>query len=246
MSARKPAPPPSPAPKKEPDWQAIELDYRSGVKTVRLIGEQHGVSHVSILKRAKKEEWPRDLSAKVKAREDELVATKLVTKMVTNAEKVTERVHIEALAKTNANIRTSLMDRHARQERILNGLMGDLETISNPEGQGLVESLMDVLRTPDQDESEEQARKRRADQLKALDRATSIDNRVEIFKSVMTAEEKLTRMQREDYGITDKTPLEEQAGKVLNDAERASRASAILTLALQRRAEDQLRTTDAA
>lgn len=63
-----------------PDWEAIESAYRAGSLSVRAIGEKHGVNHATILKRANKEGWQRDLTDQVRA------ATKAkVTKSVTTA-----------------------------------------------------------------------------------------------------------------------------------------------------------------
>jgi len=47
------------------DWVAIEMDYRAGVKPLRQIGNDHGVSHVAVSKRAKRDGWTRDLRVKV-------------------------------------------------------------------------------------------------------------------------------------------------------------------------------------
>lgn len=41
------------------DWAAIESEYRAGITPLRKIGSTHGVSDVAILKRARKEGWPR-------------------------------------------------------------------------------------------------------------------------------------------------------------------------------------------
>lgn len=49
------------------DWDAIERDYRQGIKTLREMADIHNVSHVAITKHAKKFDWTRDLSAKIKA-----------------------------------------------------------------------------------------------------------------------------------------------------------------------------------
>lgn len=62
------------------DWEAVEKLYRAGVLSVRAIGELYGVTEGAIRKRAKKEGWERDLTAKVqqKAR-DELVRNEVRT-----------------------------------------------------------------------------------------------------------------------------------------------------------------------
>ena len=61
------------AEKKVIDWEKIELDYRSGVKSLREIATDHEISEGAIRKRAKRDDWSRDLSAKIKAKADDLV-----------------------------------------------------------------------------------------------------------------------------------------------------------------------------
>ena len=58
---------------KRPDWEAIESAYRAGVMSLREIASQHGISEGAIRKRAKKDNWTRDLNAKIKSRADDLV-----------------------------------------------------------------------------------------------------------------------------------------------------------------------------
>ena len=47
------------------DWEKIEGDYRAGVKTLREIAEERGITHGAINKRAKRDGWTRDLTAKI-------------------------------------------------------------------------------------------------------------------------------------------------------------------------------------
>jgi hypothetical protein len=80
---------------KQPDWEAIERAYRAGLLSVRAIGESHGVSHATILKRAKKEDWKRDLTDQVRAATKQKVTTAVTTKsnqskVVTDAEIIEE------------------------------------------------------------------------------------------------------------------------------------------------------------
>jgi len=58
---------------KRVDWEAVEKQYRAGVRTLRDIAEEHGCSHVAIQKKAAKEGWTRDLGAKIRAAADALV-----------------------------------------------------------------------------------------------------------------------------------------------------------------------------
>lgn len=86
----------------KPDWEAIESAYRAGSLSVRAIGEKHGVNHATILKRANKEGWQRDLTEKVRAATKAKV-TKSVTKdgnqsPVVTDEQIIDRASDEAAA----------------------------------------------------------------------------------------------------------------------------------------------------
>jgi hypothetical protein len=51
--------------KKIIDWELIERDYRAGLKTLRQMADEYGVSHVTIAQRAKRYSWERDLEKKI-------------------------------------------------------------------------------------------------------------------------------------------------------------------------------------
>ena len=88
---------------KQPDWEAIERAYRAGQLSVRLIGEQNGVAHNTILKRAKKEGWQRDLSDHVRAAVKEKV-TRAVTRGSDQSQLVTDAEIIEEAAEAGAAV----------------------------------------------------------------------------------------------------------------------------------------------
>ena len=52
------------APKSGADWERIELDYRAGVKSLREIASEHGITEGAIRKRARRDGWERDLSVR--------------------------------------------------------------------------------------------------------------------------------------------------------------------------------------
>jgi len=68
------------------DWQKIELDYRAGIKTLRRIAGEHGISETAIRKRAKRQDWSRDLSMRIQAKADELVRKIEVRKITVRRE----------------------------------------------------------------------------------------------------------------------------------------------------------------
>lgn len=80
---------------KTTDWEAIERAYRAGLLSVRAIGESHDVNHATIIKRAKKEGWARDLTDKVRTATKQKVTSAVTTKgnhseLVTDAEIIEE------------------------------------------------------------------------------------------------------------------------------------------------------------
>ncbi|OOG11292.1 hypothetical protein [Pseudomonas sp. C9] len=79
----------------KPDWEAIERAYRAGSLSIRAIGELHGANHATILKRAKKNGWERDLTEQVRAATQRKVTTSVTSgankdPLVTEAEIVAE------------------------------------------------------------------------------------------------------------------------------------------------------------
>lgn len=88
-----------------PDWEAIESAYRAGLMSLREIAAQHGISEGAIRKRAKRDDWSRDLSAKIKERADDLVRKQEVRKQVRTESALSERVLIEASAEVIATVR---------------------------------------------------------------------------------------------------------------------------------------------
>lgn len=99
-----------------PDWERIELDYRAGVKTLRQIAGEHGITHAAIAKRAKAQGWERDLSLKIQAKADQLVTKAMVTKVVTTGTKVSERQVVEANAIAINDMRLAVI-RPVRQDQ---------------------------------------------------------------------------------------------------------------------------------
>lgn len=89
----------------KPDWEAIETAYRAGVMSLREIAAQHGISEGAIRKRSKRDDWSRDLAAKVKERADDLVRKAEVRKQVRTETALSERVLIEATAEVVAAVR---------------------------------------------------------------------------------------------------------------------------------------------
>lgn len=78
------------------DWESIERDYRAGVLSIREVAKIHDVSDTAIRKKAKAENWQRDLTERV----NEKVRTELVRSEVRTANPQTEREIVEVAAAT--------------------------------------------------------------------------------------------------------------------------------------------------
>ncbi|MDN0103041.1 hypothetical protein [Yersinia bercovieri] len=110
----------------KPDWEAIESAYRAGLMSLREIASQHNISEGAIRKRAKRDEWSRDLSAKIKERAEDLVRKEEVRKQVRTETTLTERVLIEASAEVIANVRMEHRGDIRRAREITNALFDEL------------------------------------------------------------------------------------------------------------------------
>ncbi|MEI3710698.1 hypothetical protein [Klebsiella pneumoniae] len=109
-----------------PDWEAIESAYRAGLMSLREIASQHGISEGAIRKRAKRDDWSRDLAAKVKERADDLVRKAEVRKQVRTETALSERVLIEATAEVVAAVRMEHRGDIRRAREITNALFDEL------------------------------------------------------------------------------------------------------------------------
>ncbi len=111
----------------KPDWEAIESAYRAGLLSLREIASQHGISEGAIRKRAKRDDWSRDLNAKVKERADDLVRKAEVRKQVRSETALSERVLIEATAEVIATVRMEHRGDIRRARTLANALFNELE-----------------------------------------------------------------------------------------------------------------------
>ena len=148
-STTQPAAPKNAAGKAAPDWERIELDYRAGIKTLREIAAEYGSSPAAILKRAKRNEWTRDLAAKIQAKADSLVNKALVNSVVNKESAVSERQVVDAIGTVVKDIKLSQRRDIARNRIIISALADELEHQVGPENAALLADLGEIMREPD-------------------------------------------------------------------------------------------------
>jgi hypothetical protein len=191
----------APAAKPTPDWSVIEAEYRAGVKPLRLIAEEHGITHGAINKRAKRDEWARDLGAKIQAKANALVSKAAVSTEVSAAKKVTEQAIVEANATVQYTVRMEHRTDIKRARTLFQTLLGELEVLGS--SGDLARDLFEMINDPeDGDEPKSEAAKNRIYQMRrTLEAVLSVPGRIDSGKKAVEMLEKLVRMEREAFGI---------------------------------------------
>ncbi len=134
--------------KKPIDWEAVEREYRAGIKTLRQIGEEFGCSHTAIRKRADAEQWSRDLSDRIKAKAAEIVSKGEVSSEVSKEAKVSERQIVDANAEMMASVIRSHHKALGRMDGIIKLLFDRLE--AELSGTELFSKLGEMLASVDE------------------------------------------------------------------------------------------------
>ena len=211
--------------KPAPDWEKIEADYRAGILSLREIAEAHpGTNHVAIARKAKREGWSRDLSAKIRAKADALVTERTVTADVTAERRVSERDIIDANAQAIVSVRLAHRKDIQRSRSITMRLLEELELQSGRENAELLEQLGELMRREDG---------RGQDKLNDLyQKIISLPGRAKTMKDLGESLRVLVTLERQAFGLDNVgADGEAQNGptKQLTDAERAVRLSRLMS-----------------
>lgn len=194
--------------KKVADWYVIEAEFRAGIKPLRQIAEENGITHGAINKRAKRDGWVRDLRAKIKAKADAEVSKRAVSKEVSKRKAVTEKMVID----TNVDIQVQIRESHRsdirRVKSLLHMMLAEAEKQAEAVEADIFAELTDVLaraiKTADKEEV--QALEIR-DEIRDLNgiyrRAMALPARVGMLKQIAETLALLIKMEREAYGISD-------------------------------------------
>lgn len=211
---------------REPDdkpiahWPTIEADFRAGIKSIRQIAREHGLSETAIRKRAKAEDWTRDLSAAIQAKADDLVRREAVRNEVRAANQIPDKVVVDANA--NAVYRVQMAHRAGltKLSVLRDGLLSELEQAATPAAAPVPEAA-EGEKGDDATEPQPVA-------------GLTLPTRIAALKQLAEVDEKIRRGEREAYGIDKIQPDEGGIVSKLTDAERASRLAALFAIARKR------------
>ncbi|WP_374697296.1 hypothetical protein LQZ44_12035 [Alcaligenes nematophilus] len=177
--------------KAAPDWERIEADYRAGLLSVREIAASQGITEGAVRKRAKRDDWTRDLQPKIKAKADDLVRKAEVRTLVR-----TEREVVDATAQVIADVRVSHRKDIARARSLAMKLLDELEI--QTDSVDLLEQLETALAGEDGSDG----------LTRVFQRVTSTAGRIDSAKKLAEAMKVLVSMEREAYGIVEAAKLE--------------------------------------
>ena len=102
------------------DWETVEKEYRAGIRSLRHIADEFEITEGTIRSRAKKEDWIRDLSAKIKTKTNDILRK---TELRKELRKETEKEIVESVAQSQADV---LLNERADIKR-LSGLCKQFE-----------------------------------------------------------------------------------------------------------------------
>ena len=142
------------AERKQVDWEGVERDYSAGLLSLREIGDKHGVTEGAIRKKAKKEEWVRDLTAKIAKKTDDLVRKEMVRSEVRSEKTISEKEVIEANAQAIVNVKLGHRTSIKKVNSLVESLIDEIETLNKdksvenlPMRVDVTKKLMDTLKT---------------------------------------------------------------------------------------------------
>lgn len=220
------------------DWEAIERDYRTGSFTDRELGEKHGCSHTAIQKRAKRDQWQKDMAGAVKVATAAKLAeaevskvasaqvAKAVAKQVASAIPATTEV-VAALAEVNFQVLT----RHRSDIKSTRDLAMDMlhELRLGTHSQAELESLFKLaVAGANEDDAAALAQSFR-DLMK-------LHNRVASVHKLSDTLSKLQTLERKAFSLDDAEAGKEKV-REFSDTEVAARLAYFVELARRRKSD---------
>lgn len=190
------------------DYSRLEAGWRAGIMSPQELAEEYErltgipVTRRAIIKHFEGLKVPRDLSKKIQARANELVAKHTVTALVP-ATQLPARIPENAIVEANANAQASIVIRQkaeiGRYQTICDNLLAELETQAMSREDLIALAELKAL-VENQQEPDDAAVDR---QLRAFAKLLKLGDRAETFKKLVEAKTRLVAMERQAFGIKD-------------------------------------------
>lgn len=207
------------------DWEAIEIDWRAGIKPAIQIGEEHGISHTAINKHFRKLGVPRDLTAKIRAKAEAMVSIAVVSGKV-SVDSVSETTPTDAqIIDVNATQAANALLGHRsdvkRYNKLAQSLLSELE--ASTDNTELFSQLGELLRSENE---------KGVDKLNDIyHKVIAMPGRVDSLKKLSEVLKTLVGLERQALGMSDNANGEADAPKAvpqMSDHEAARRVAFLL------------------
>jgi hypothetical protein len=189
----------TPEEKVAPDWERIEADYRAGILSLREIAEPFEITEGAIRKRAKAKNWSRDLTAKIKARAEEMVRRDAVRESGTQPDHCVPEARV---IEVNAEIVAAVDRRHKgtakRGQELVDKLMAELEITTDN-----IEAFQTLGELLCKDEETDSGRLKEDKLNKIYHAVISMGGRVDSLKKLAETFEKFSKFERTAYRLED-------------------------------------------
>lgn len=173
------------------DKEKLGLEYRAGVKSLRQLATEYGISAPRVVQVAQEEGWERDLSVRIAAQaQDKLNRAALNTELNTEQKKASEREVVEANAEMQKNLILEHRSDAKKNRAIVVALIAELEALTSKNE--LFEQLAEVLA----EDTTERARE-------AFNRVIGFASRVDSAKKLTETMRILIAIERQAFGISD-------------------------------------------
>lgn len=204
--------------KKIIDWETLSVHYRAGIRSLKDMGLQFGVSDAAIIKKARKEGWTRDLKGKIKAKADKLVSVAMVSAEVSAQTKVTEKLTIEVEAQVRSRIILSHRQDIPAARKLVSKLFKELELTTD--SIELLHELGEIMRMPN-----ESGQDKRND---LYNKVISLSGRSTTLKSLVDSLKVMIALEREAFGLDDDGKSRDESEPAMSDAELAVRIASLM------------------
>lgn len=198
-----------------PGWEAIESDFRAGLLSLRAIAAKDGhVTEGAIRKRARKLEWARDLTARIRMKAQELVRTATVRSagpQYATASESIESTIVQDNAQILATVELTQRREISRARAIVVSLFAELEAVT---GERLIAELPQDLSGNLKHCGDDEKAANRAKRV--LSGATSLPSRSATVKALADALRILVTLEREAWGMNDDQVTPVNSGRVID------------------------------
>lgn len=180
------------ATRKPIDWERVEADYCAGVKSIREIARENGVTDTGVRDKAKKAGWSRSLTEKVAAKAERLLRNEALRSQLRTEKAASDRELVEASAQAIVNVKLSHRKSISRQRELVERLLQELEAQTGDTD--LFDQLGELMHSPDD---------KGMDKLNDLYRKViATPQRIDSLKKLAETLKHLIYLEREAFDIT--------------------------------------------